>query len=112
MLKFNFCCAIILLKVKHEKILTIILDGFGIRDEEKGNAIKQAHMNNFNELWSKYPHALLGASEEAVGLAPGQAGNSEVGHMTIGAGRLLKQNEVLVNDFCYPQIWKIKMSLN
>lgn len=82
-----------------KKILTIILDGFGIRDEEKGNAIKQAHMNNFNELWSKYPHALLGASEEAVGLAPGQAGNSEVGHMTIGAGRLLKQNEVLVNDF-------------
>ena len=82
-----------------KKILTIILDGFGIRDEEKGNAIKQAHMNNFNELWSKYPHALLGASEEAVGLAHGQAGNSEVGHMTIGAGRLLKQNEVLVNDF-------------
>ena len=95
-----------------KKILTIILDGFGIRDEEKGNAIKQAHMNNFNELWSKYPHALLGASEEAVGLAPGQAGNSEVGHMTIGAGRLLKQNEVLVMIFCYPQIWKIKMSLN
>ena len=43
-----------------KKILTIILDGFGIRDEEKGNAIKQAHMNNFNLLWSKYPHALLG----------------------------------------------------
>ena len=82
-----------------KKILTIILDGFGIREEENGNAIKQAHMNNFNELWSKYPHALLGASEEAVGLAPGQAGNSEVGHMTIGAGRLLKQNEILVNDF-------------
>ena len=56
-------------------------------------------MNTFHELWNKYPHALLGASEEYVGLAHGQAGNSEVGHMTIGAGRLLKQNEILVNDF-------------
>ena len=82
-----------------KKILTIILDGFGIREEEKGNAIKEAHMNTFNSLWDKYPHALLGASESSVGLAPGQAGNSEVGHMTIGAGRLLKQNEILVNDF-------------
>ena len=82
-----------------KKILTIILDGFGIREEIEGNAIKEAGMNNFNELWHKYPHALLGASEEYVGLASGQAGNSEVGHMTIGAGRLLKQNEIIVNDF-------------
>lgn len=82
-----------------KKILTIILDGFGYREEENGNAIKAAHMNTFHELWNKYPHALLGASEEYVGLAHGQAGNSEVGHMTIGAGRLLKQNEILVNDF-------------
>lgn len=95
-----------------KKILTIILDGFGIREEEKGNAIKEAHMNTFNSLWDKYPHALLGASESSVGLAPGQAGNSEVGHMTIGAGRLLKQNEILVNDFYHLQIWKIKMLLN
>ena len=41
-----------------KKILTIILDGFGIREEEKGNAIKEAHMNTFNSLWDKYPHAL------------------------------------------------------
>lgn len=82
-----------------KKILTIILDGFGYREEEKGNAILAAHMKTFTELWNKYPHALLEASEEAVGLSKGQAGNSEVGHMTIGAGRLLKQNEMLVNDF-------------
>lgn len=82
-----------------KKILTIILDGFGLRDEEKGNAVKEANMNNFNELWRKYPHTKLMASEEAVGLNKGQAGNSEVGHMTIGAGRLLKQNEILVNEF-------------
>lgn len=82
-----------------KKILTIILDGFGYREEKEGNAIKAANMTNLSELWNKYPHALLGASEEYVGLASGQAGNSEVGHMTIGAGRLLKQNEILVNDF-------------
>lgn len=82
-----------------KKILTIILDGFGYKEEEKGNAIKAAQMNNFETLWQKYPHTLLKASEEAVGLNQGQAGNSEVGHMTIGAGRLLKQNEILVNEF-------------
>lgn len=82
-----------------KKILTIILDGFGYKEDEKGNAIKAAHMNTFDSLWNEFPHALLEASEEAVGLQSGQAGNSEVGHMTIGAGRLLKQNEILVNDF-------------
>ena len=82
-----------------KKILTIIFDGFGYREEEKGNAVKAAHMNNFNELWQHYPHALLDASGQAVGLNDGQPGNSEVGHMTIGAGRILKQPEILVNEF-------------
>lgn len=82
-----------------KKILTIILDGFGYRENEEGNAIKAANMLNYNYLWNNYPHTLLAASEEAVGLMKGQAGNSEVGHMTIGAGRLLKQSEILVNDF-------------
>ena len=82
-----------------KKILTIILDGFGIRDEEDGNAIKEAKMNNFNKLWNEYPHSILGASEEAVGLKKGQMGNSEVGHSTIGAGKVLKQPEVLVDEF-------------
>ncbi len=82
-----------------KKILTIIFDGFGIRDEEKGNAVKLSKMNNFENLWQKYPHALLNASEEAVGLNHGQMGNSEVGHLTIGAGRIVKQPEVLVNEF-------------
>ena len=82
-----------------KKILTIIFDGFGIREEEEGNAVKAAKMNNFNKIFSEYPHTLLEASEEAVGLHKGQPGNSEVGHMTIGAGKLLKQNEILVNEF-------------
>ena len=82
-----------------KKILTIILDGFGMRDEEHGNAIKAAEMNCFNELWNKYPHSLLDASEEYVGLKKGQFGNSETGHQTIGAGRIIKQNEIMVDDF-------------
>ena len=82
-----------------KKILTIILDGFGLRDEEKGNAIKAADMKTFKRLWDEYPHSSLYASEEYVGLHKGQFGNSETGHLTIGAGRLIKQNETLVNEF-------------
>lgn len=82
-----------------KKILTIVLDGFGYREEEHGNAIKAADMTTFNKLWEEYPHALLDASEEAVGLHEGQFGNSETGHETIGAGRLIKQNETLVDEF-------------
>jgi len=82
-----------------KKILTIILDGFGMREEEQGNAIKLAKPNNFNRLWKKYPHALLHASEEYVGLEHGQFGNSEVGHLTIGAGRKIKQPIDQMKDF-------------
>jgi 2,3-bisphosphoglycerate-independent phosphoglycerate mutase len=81
-----------------KKILTIILDGFGYREEQHGNAIIKANPSCFNELWNKYPHTTLYASEEYVGLTKGQFGNSEVGHMTIGAGRLIKQNETLIDE--------------
>lgn len=74
-----------------KKILLLVLDGFGLRNEEKGNAIKAAKMNNFNELWNNYPHCQLKASERAVGLTRGQMGNSDIGHLTIGAGRLVKK---------------------
>ena len=82
-----------------KKILTIILDGFGYREETHGNAILEANPMNFNNLWNKYPHTTLYASEEYVGLAKDQFGNSEVGHMTIGAGRIIKQNETIINEF-------------
>lgn len=82
-----------------KKVLAIILDGFGIREEEKGNAVKAAKMKNFEHLWKTYPHSLLEASGTYVGLNEGQFGNSEVGHMAIGAGRLVKQNEIIVNEF-------------
>ena len=82
-----------------KKILTIILDGFGISEEKHGNAILEAEPKNFNALWEKYPHTLLSASEEPIGLLSGQFGNSEVGHMTIGAGRILKQDIDRMHDF-------------
>lgn len=82
-----------------KKILTIILDGFGVREEIHGNAIKAADMTCFNKIWEEYPHSLLQASEEAVGLNAGQFGNSETGHQTIGAGRKILQNETLVDNF-------------
>ena len=86
-----------------KKVLTIILDGFGIREEKSGNAIAIANTPNFDTLWETYPHCLLKASEDAVGLPIGQFGNSEVGHSTIGAGHIIKQadteiDELLMND--------------
>lgn len=85
--------------IRLKKILTVILDGFGLKEEEEGNAPKKANMPCFKMLWESFPHAYLKASEEAVGLHEGQAGNSEVGHITIGAGRILKQPEILVDEF-------------
>ena len=81
-----------------KKILTIIFDGFGIRTDEDGNAIIAARMKNFENLWNTYPHTTISASEEPIGLRPGQFGNSEIGHTTIGAGRIVPQNETLVDN--------------
>ena len=82
-----------------KKVLTIILDGFGLRNAVHGNAVKLAKMPNFKKLWNEYPHSQLLASERAVGLEKGQMGNSEVGHTTIGAGRLIKQNFMEITDW-------------
>lgn len=75
----------------------IILDGFGCRDEVMGNAVKQANKPNFDRLWEKFPHNQLTASGEAVGLPDGQMGNSEVGHLNIGAGRIVYQSLTRIN---------------
>lgn len=75
----------------------IILDGFACRGEEKGNAVAQANKPNFDRYWNTYPHAQLTASGEAVGLPEGQMGNSEVGHLNIGAGRIVYQSLTRVN---------------
>jgi 2,3-bisphosphoglycerate-independent phosphoglycerate mutase len=67
-------------------VCLIILDGWGYREEAKDNAVLAANTPVFDKLWAEYPHSLLKASGLAVGLPEGQMGNSEVGHMTIGAG--------------------------
>jgi len=82
-----------------KKVLTIILDGFGLRSATHGNAVKLANMPNFKNMWKTYPHSQLLASETAVGLEKGQMGNSEVGHTTIGAGRLIKQSFMEITDW-------------
>jgi 2,3-bisphosphoglycerate-independent phosphoglycerate mutase len=78
-------------------VALIILDGFGCREEKKGNAVAHAKKPNFDRYWNQYPHAQLLASGEAVGLPDGQMGNSEVGHMNIGGGRIVYQNLTRVN---------------
>ncbi len=79
-------------------VLLAILDGFGLREEKSGNAVKLASKPNFDFLWENYPHSTLDASGEPVGLPKGQMGNSEVGHMNIGAGRLVYQPQELINS--------------
>ncbi len=79
-------------------LLLCILDGVGMRKEIHGNAFLQASTPNFDELWNKYPHSLLEASGSLVGLPEGQMGNSEVGHMNIGAGRIVYQPLELINN--------------
>ncbi|MCQ9282114.1 2,3-bisphosphoglycerate-independent phosphoglycerate mutase [Priestia aryabhattai] len=78
-------------------VALIILDGFALRDEDKGNAVTHAKKPNFDRFWDEYPHATLQASGEAVGLPEGQMGNSEVGHLNIGAGRIVYQSLTRVN---------------
>lgn len=78
-------------------VALIILDGFGIREEYKGNAVLQAKKPNYDQLWNDYPHTTLTASGESVGLPDGQMGNSEVGHLNIGAGRIVYQSLTRIN---------------
>ncbi|MBC2722072.1 MAG: 2,3-bisphosphoglycerate-independent phosphoglycerate mutase, partial [Desulfosporosinus sp.] len=72
-------------------LFLIILDGWGCRDNAEGNAIAQANIPNFKRLEKEYPYTTLQPSGEAVGLPSGQMGNSEVGHLNIGAGRVVYQ---------------------
>ncbi|MFS0780127.1 2,3-bisphosphoglycerate-independent phosphoglycerate mutase [Bacillus sp. 1P06AnD] len=78
-------------------VALIILDGFGLRDVTQGNAVAQAKKPNFDRYWNQYPHATLRADGEFVGLPEGQMGNSEVGHLNIGAGRVVYQSLTRVN---------------
>src|SRR5215472_3969257 len=77
---------------KRRPVMLVVLDGWGWRDEVADNAIRQARTPSFDHLWATCPHALLRTSGKDVGLPEGQMGNSEVGHLNIGAGRLVMQD--------------------
>ncbi len=79
-------------------VVLLILDGWGYRHQTEYNAIANAHTPQWNTWWQTCPHKLLEASGPAVGLPPGQMGNSEVGHMHIGAGRLIPQDLTFINQ--------------
>ena len=72
-------------------VMLMILDGFGIAEKSEGNAVALAKKPNFDRLVKEYPHTQLQASGMAVGLPEGQMGNSEVGHLNIGSGRIVYQ---------------------
>ncbi len=82
------------------KTLLMILDGWGIGDGGKGDVISQAATPYWDKLLDKYPHSQLFASGESVGLPDGQMGNSEVGHLNIGAGRVVYQDLMKINKAC------------
>ena len=74
-----------------KKVIFAILDGFGIRESKDGNAVKNANTKAIDKLLKEFPNSELKASGEEVGLPKGQMGNSEVGHITIGSGRIVNQ---------------------
>jgi 2,3-bisphosphoglycerate-independent phosphoglycerate mutase len=81
----------------HPAVLCIC-DGWGCSQESRGNAIALAQTPNFDQLWSEWPRTTLAASGRAVGLPDGQQGNSEVGHLTIGSGRVVLQDLTRIDD--------------
>lgn len=78
-------------------VVLIILDGWGIAPSGPGNAISQAKLPNFNRFWYSFPHTTLQASGQAVGLPRGEDGNSETGHLNLGAGRIVYQDLPRIN---------------
>ncbi|MDB4912860.1 MAG: 2,3-bisphosphoglycerate-independent phosphoglycerate mutase, partial [Gemmatimonadetes bacterium] len=79
-------------------VVLLVLDGWGYRAEREGNAIAMADVPTWDRLWARAPRTLLNASGEAVGLPAGQIGNSEVGHLNLGAGRVVMQDLVRISS--------------
>src|SRR3954470_11189387 len=80
------------------RVVLVVLDGWGYRQEREGNAIELASTPVWHRLWETYPRTLLEASGLAVGLPGGQMGNSEVGHLNLGAGRVVPQDLVRISQ--------------
>ncbi|MEK7402123.1 MAG: 2,3-bisphosphoglycerate-independent phosphoglycerate mutase [Gemmatimonadota bacterium] len=83
---------------RRRPVVLVVLDGWGYREEREGNAIALAATPTWDRLWGRSPRTLLEASGLAVGLPRGQMGNSEVGHLNLGAGRVVMQDLVRIND--------------
>jgi len=86
------------LSVPQSPVVLAILDGWGYRKEKSDNAIRSANTPIMDSLWHAYPHTLINASGYDVGLPDGQMGNSEVGHLTIGSGRIIQQELVRISN--------------
>ena len=83
---------------EHRPVMLVILDGWGWREDPTYNAVRRARTPFFDELWRSCPHAFLRTSGQDVGLPDGQMGNSEVGHLNIGAGRVVMQDLPRIGD--------------
>jgi 2,3-bisphosphoglycerate-independent phosphoglycerate mutase len=79
------------------RTMLVILDGFGVNPSKRNNAVFEAHTPRLDDYFARYPHTVLEASGAAVGLPPGQMGNSEVGHVTLGCGSILRQDLVRID---------------
>ena len=79
-------------------VCLVILDGWGLAPDGPGNAVSLADTPVFDALWERSPHTQLTASGRAVGLPDGQMGNSEVGHLNLGAGAVIKQDLVRIDE--------------
>lgn len=88
-----------------KSIALIVLDGWGILDIKENNAIALANTPFYDHAWATYPHTVLDASEEKVGLPEGQMGNSEIGHMTIGAGKIIDTDLVRIAKAIRDKTW-------
>ena len=82
----------------NNRVLLVILDGFGLTDKDLKNAIKHANKPNLDFLMQNYPMTTIEPGGELVGLPKGVAGNSEVGHMNLGAGKSVRQDLVRINE--------------
>ena len=93
-------------------VMLLILDGFGLNPRAEGNAVQAAHKPNFDYYWNNYPRTTLNASGLAVGLPEGQMGNSEVGHMNMGAGRVVYQELTRISELIKTQEFFRNEALN
>jgi 2,3-bisphosphoglycerate-independent phosphoglycerate mutase len=86
------------MKLKHRPLILIVLDGWGYSETAEANAIHHANKPVWDKLWDDYSHTLINASGTNVGLPGDQMGNSEVGHMNIGSGRVIAQDFTRINQ--------------